>query len=104
MKCRVCGQRVAKVGASCFGCLTRIETSADTIKRLGDELEDVRLDLKMTEEHLVAQVRQLRDKITRIRDLVRFVDHDSFCVAPGDPVQCRRGCVRCALDIVIGGE
>ena len=102
MKCRVCGQADAKVGSSCFECLKRVETAADTIKRLGDELDDVRLDLKMTEEHRVEQVRQLRGKITRIRDLVRYVDHDSFCGGPGQIVECRKGCVRCALDIVLG--
>lgn len=66
MLCNVCGWRDARVGSSCFECLKRIETSADTIKRLEQERDDAARCLDIARDMLGEQARSYDAAIARI--------------------------------------
>lgn len=66
MKCKVCNWREAKVGSSCFECLRRVETSADTIKRLTQERDDAARCLDIARDMLGEQAKSYDAAIDRI--------------------------------------
>ena len=51
-----------------------------------------------------AEIAALKACITGLTDLVRYVVHDSFCIAPGHKSECSTGCLRCAMEAVLAAQ
>ena len=51
-----------------------------------------------------AEIAALKACVTGLTDLVRYVVHDSFCIAPGHKSECSTGCLRCAMEAVLAAQ